>query len=541
MRNSKVILAKNIKLDKNYKSVLKYTESQMIELMLNSNNLVYQSNTCSFIRDENKINVKAEYGTCIQANYIAFQNPDYSNKWFFGFIDNVRYLNNGVCEIYFTTDIFTTWFSYWSPKACFTIREHVVDDTVGLHTVPEDLETGEYIINDSHTNRLLQDSCVILGTTVDYYFSDGNFVLGGKNGGGTYGGVKTAYKYYLFRNTSSSKLADVIKGFAENNSSDAIGCIFTAPFWMIPRQQGGATDDVAVSETYSANNLYWDSDPNLDPTITKPTTVNGYTPINKKLLTYPFSYFVMSNNNGSNAVLKYELFSTSTLGFLIRSVPTPSMSAVIIPLQYNGKTENYSECISMAKYPICGYNTDIYTNWLRQNGINYNSTVIAGGLQMLGGIGLLATGAGALAGAGMITGGALSIASTVNNLIEHSKIPPQADGNLNTGDVGFATGNTSFTYYKMSVREEYARIIDNFFTRMGYKVNRIKVPNMSHRENFNFVQVGAEENLAYPNNYNNIGIPASALNQINDMFRSGITLWNDHNNFGDYSVSNNIN
>ena len=541
-RNSKVILAKNIKLDKNYKSVLKISESDMITLMSNSSNLVYQNNTFSFLRDSrNSIQLKASYSSCIQANYIAFQNPDYSNKWFFGFIDSIKYISESVTQIDFTTDIFTTWWQYWSPKACFTIREHVTDDTVGLHTVPEDVETGEYIINDSHTNRLLQDSCVILGTTKDYYFNTGGqFVMGGDNGGGTYGGVKTAYKYYLFSNTSSSKLADVIQGFAENNGSDAIGCIFTAPFWMIPRQQGGAVDDVAVSETYSANNLYWDSEPNLDPTITKPTTVNGYTPKNKKLLTYPFSYFIMSNNNGSNAILKYELFSTSTLGFIIKSVPTPSMSAVIIPLQYNGKTENYGECIAMAKYPICGYNTDVYTNWLRQNGVNYNSSVITSGLQMLGGIGLLATGAGALAGAGMITGGALSIASTVTNLIQHSKIPPQADGNLNTGDVAFATGNTSFTYYKMSVRDEYARIIDETFTRTGYKINRLKVPNMEHRENYNYVQIASEENVAYPNNYNNIGIPADALNQINEMFRNGITLWNNHTNFGDYSVSNNI-
>ena len=540
-RNSKVILAKNIKLDKNYKSVLKITEADMVSLMTSQDNLVFTGTNFSFLRDgRNGIQIKASYSSCVQANYIAFQNPSYSNKWFFAFIDEVKYISEGVTEIVYTIDTFTTWWEYWSPKACFTIREHVTNDTVGLHTVPEDVETGEFVINESHTNRLLQTSCIILGTTVDYYLSGNTFNLGGRNGGGIYGGVKSAFKYYLFSSSNTTKLDIVLKGFADNNSSDAIGCLFMAPFWMIPRQNNSDTDDVAVKETTSASSLYWDSEPSLDPTITKPTTVNGYTPKNKKLLTYPYSYFIMSNNNGGNAILRYELFSTSTLGFLIKSVPSPSMSAVIYPLQYNGETENYSECLSMAKQPICGFSNDIYTNWLRQNGINYNASIISSGISMLGGIGLMTTGTGALAGAGMLTGGALSIASTVTNLLQHSKIPPQADGNLNTGDVSFATGHSSFTYYKMSVRSEYARIIDDTFTRTGYKVNRIKVPNMAYRENYNYVQIASEDNVAYPNNHNNIGIPASSLNEINNMFRNGVTLWNNHTNFGDYSVSNNI-
>ena len=92
----------------------------------------------------------------------------------------------------------------------------------------------------------------------------------------------------------------------------------------------------------------------------------------------------------------------------------------------------------------------------------------------------------------------------------------------------------------MSIRKEYAKIIDNYFTRCGYKVNRVKLPNMTNRENYNYIQIGEEENLCYPNNYNNLMIPAKALDMINTLFRNGITIWNNHENFGDYSVSNNI-
>ena len=92
----------------------------------------------------------------------------------------------------------------------------------------------------------------------------------------------------------------------------------------------------------------------------------------------------------------------------------------------------------------------------------------------------------------------------------------------------------------MSIRREYIEIIDKYFTRVGYMVNSVKVPNMTRRQNYNYIQIGAEDNLCYPNNHNNIMIPASALNDINQLFRNGITIWNNHTNFGDYSVSDNI-
>ena len=92
----------------------------------------------------------------------------------------------------------------------------------------------------------------------------------------------------------------------------------------------------------------------------------------------------------------------------------------------------------------------------------------------------------------------------------------------------------------MSVNNEYAKIIDDYFTRQGYKINQIKVPNMSHRQNYNYVQIADDDNVAYPNNHNNICPPPKDIDTINKLFRRGVTMWNNHSNLGDYSVSNNI-
>ena len=533
-RNSKVILAKNIKLDKNYKSVLKYTESQMLELMLNSNNLVYQSNTCSFIREENKINIKAEYGTCIQANYIAFQNPDYSDKWFFGFIDNIRYLNNGVCEVYFTTDIFTTWFSYWSPKACFTIREHVEDDTIGLHTVPEGLETGEYL--SSENSMLLYGN--LLGTAVCVGVSQD--LLAG-NPVRVYNGVYSGLQYIALED--STDLDNFIQYYADKGALDSIVSVFMIPesFLLGSGQITPQWQTIQVQTTVGTTTTTYTISCIEVPTsygefnlgtkeLTRPTQLgignNKYTPKNNKLLTSEYIYILADNMCGSVAKYDYEYFNNPTnCIFQAYGAINAGCSIKVYPKNYKGVENNYSEGLTGAKLPVCGWSGDIYTNWLTQNGINMELSFLSGVSNILTGDALK---------------GATDIVSTASQAYPRSLAPRQAQGNTNVGDIMFSIGNFTPMFYKMTIKKEFAEIIDNYFKRMGYKVNRIKVPNMQHRENFNFVQVGAEENLAYPNNYNNIGIPASALNQINDMFRSGITLWNNHDNFGDYSVSNDI-
>lgn len=143
--NSKIILAKNIKIDRQYTNVLSYSEQEMLELCQSNGHLVASANNYSFIRPTGSIMAGFTYEQCLQSNYIAFQNPDYSNKWFFAWIDDVIYKGDKNTEITFTIDAWSTWFEYWTKKTCFINRQHVLDDTIGLHTVPENLDVGEVI------------------------------------------------------------------------------------------------------------------------------------------------------------------------------------------------------------------------------------------------------------------------------------------------------------------------------------------------------------------------------------------------------------
>lgn len=143
--NSNLILAKNIKIDK--KNVCRYSGTDLLTLMRNQSHLIYEGSDYSFIQ-ENRIYVSASYENCLYANYLAFCNPRYSNKYFFAWITNIIYTNDGTCEIEYEIDSWSTWYSHLTFNPCFVKREHVNDDTIGKHTIDENLDVGEIICDD---------------------------------------------------------------------------------------------------------------------------------------------------------------------------------------------------------------------------------------------------------------------------------------------------------------------------------------------------------------------------------------------------------
>ena len=66
----------------------------------------------------------------------------------------------------------------------------------------------------------------------------------------------------------------------------------------------------------------------------------------------------------------------------------------------------------------------------------------------------------------------------------------------------------------------------------GYKVNRLKVPNVRGRANWNYVKT--------VDCYIEANIPQADLNEIKGFFDRGIRLWHNPANFMNYSVNNGI-
>ena len=119
-RTSKIILAKGIKVDKDYLNITNISESNWLNIIIQHS--VATANDCSFVHAEGKdyIAVPFSYSVCLSANYIAFQNPDYSNKWFFGFIDRVEFGGSGGTQ---TTLVNTLWTKIWTLETILSQKQ----------------------------------------------------------------------------------------------------------------------------------------------------------------------------------------------------------------------------------------------------------------------------------------------------------------------------------------------------------------------------------------------------------------------------------
>ena len=133
----------------------------------------------------------------------------------------------------------------------------------------------------------------------------------------------------------------------------------------------------------------------------------------------------------------------------------------------------------------------MYTNWLTQNSINVlgqtitsdDINIASSALSAIGGT--VGNVAGGNYGGAVMAGvsGLQGIANSVMQQKQHNMIPPTISGQLNSADVNVASGNNTFHFYKMSVKAEYAKIIDDYFTMYGYKANSVKIPNIKFFRN----------------------------------------------------------
>lgn len=497
----------------------------------------------TYQRKDSTIRFGANFDDIINYNYVMYRNTEYSDKWFYAYITDMQYLNDSVTAITIKTDVFQTWQFELNYKPVFVEREHVNDDTVGLHTIPENLELGEYIVNGSIVNTDLSSSQTETNVTwICFQVSDypdgtqSNFSpsLGTDVKGKIYGGVYAGLTY-IFTLTPASANA-LIKCYDLDGKSDAIVSIFQVPLGILSSDKlsltnhtstaGSMTLGIMTSDDYNA--IAIDT-----ATITKPTTLNGYTPVNKKMLCFPFTYFYASNNTGAEATYHWEDFSGNP-SFKIDGVISQGMSIKAYPTNYKNTTNlgGYNYGINCGKFPVCAWNTDYYVNWCTQNAINQPlsifSSLTTSGLGMIGNIAsgniLGAIGSGVSAFTGVV--------SALDRKYQASIVPDQARGNENAGDINIAEKRFAFTFYPMSVKAEYARVCDQFMSMYGYKVNTVKTPNITGRRNWNFVKtIGC---------YIEADIPQGDLNEIKQMFDRGITFWHNPTTFADYSQVNDI-
>lgn len=525
----------------------------------------------TYQRKDNTIRFPAQYDEIVTYNYVMYRNTEYSDKWFYAYIESMNYVNDSVSEISIKTDVWQTWQFDLEYKPCLIDREHTNDDTIGSNTLPEGLELGEFVTNGNVTNfgpmTVNRDYVIVVDVSMleneganqtlswgfDTPISDVpitppvndipsgvvHLLLGFDQYNNRVSGYTDPFKVTEVYNTAGLIDAVIncyIVPLSLINTNYIYGGVRISGEYRDPDSPTPvvktATNLAIFAPTYGVKNIG-------STTFNRPSTLDGYTPKNNKLKSYPFCYFNISNNNGTSIDYRYEDFS-GNISFNVEGVFSPSGSVKAIPQNYkniSGNENAYDYSINGGKYPILSWPSDSYTNWLTQNALNITmnrQAVVreslrnaAQGAVEFGLVGGLLTGVSTAIGSGLANARQEFQAKTTANLV-----PDTVNGNLNSGDINWTKLRSDFTFLPMSIKKEYAKCADDYLSAFGYKTNRVKLPNIRGRRNWNYIKTISS--------YIAADIPQDDLSEIKSMFDRGITIWHNPATFADYSQNNDI-
>lgn len=547
---------------------MSYFESKSVRTF---NNLTYQR------YNEGTIRIEGSADSYYNVNYLMFQNTSYGDKWFYGFVNNVEYINDNMSMVYYTLDLMQTWFFDYTIFNCMVEREHSITDNIGENLQFEGLETGDYIIeaveyviapfykyDGEHTSYSTGARWVLFATEPPPQMT-GEFEPI-KNG--VYSGL------YRYDGLSLSTLTEFVQAYNQYGKQDAIVSIAQYPSFF---------------DTDSPQSRYYNS------TEQNFTSIDGYIPKNKKLFTHPYHNVSLVSSDGSANTLKYEYFNALTPRFYIEGITNPMPEAFCFPVNYNGDASNLLEGVFVKNFPTVPVISDTFSAWWAQNKNSINATLNntarsrdltisqaqTNALFNVGDTALRGIGNAISIGA---TGGISSVGSSLLQLpgnggfdlfgigkqvsnayntgvdiareaigfkqieasanlqyenanrtalgakADHSVIPNGVIGHASSAGSIYSLNACGFRLYHQSIRAQFARIIDDYFDRYGYATNRVKQPNRNSRPHWNYVRtIGCAING---------NIPVDHAEGIQAIYDNGITFWKNPSEVNNYTLDN---
>ena len=499
----------------------------------------------TFIQKDDMIRVNRNADLLYNANYLMYRNTAHADRWFYAYIKEIKWISDSSSAISFETDPYQTWRWDISFRQSIVERETPPSDVVGEHLIDEGLDLGEYV-SRAEIKSGLGPLVICIATTVSSATKSGiieapwaytKVLTDGK----VINNVYSASEILWYPNDAGGRfnVNEWLKDITDAGASDAITAVYMCPEIAVRSEEVIA---LKATERWSG----YIKDVSMGA---RPTSVDNYIPKNKKLLSYPYCLVYVHNGNGSSAAYDIDEFKDLATGvpipptFELYGNINPMPQFKLIPEKYKGVSLHVDEAINLQNFPMCSYPIDGYKAWSAQNGTSAMIGVAGGAASAAAGVGLAANSmvagaalgpGGVLAGAGvtgvMAISGVTNAAQSLAKLKEASLHPDQAQGSATSGSVNASfNGNDFYLCYK-TIRHEWAKMLDDYFTMYGYKVNKLKVPSFGCRTKWYYCK------LINPNITG--GIPAPELGKLKQMFENGITLWNNHADIGQYHLAN---
>lgn len=400
---SKIYLLKGLEIDamnNTFWGAFDTPEKQFNFFINNYDHIVFENYT--YQRKDGTVVVPGIYDDLRLYNYLIYQNGNTGNKakWIYCFITGLGYLNDNTTSISFETDVIQTWRfeienNFMESYIAYEHRPQYYDNGDGVHrpcinTQPENIEVGTDLISDKQylIDPNLNTSFAVIGMTCDMCGKDSytNAQLG----------APTQVNYYIFpfnRYTGNdikslkigsvsgatvtiSGLSAVLDAIRKNEKlvGKCVSIIVTnsVPGLVVENGQVVIKRDCFSGEqqgdyqilTYKAKTMNGMLENDLSA-FPKTQVYNipafiGFSEFTK-IYTYPYSYLVISDNNGTTKAFKNELWEDMKNAQFI-CVGSPNSSKMnIMPLNYKVTKSNdsYSSLINLENSFESQYETSL--------------------------------------------------------------------------------------------------------------------------------------------------------------------------------------
>jgi hypothetical protein len=400
---SKIYLLKGLEIDamnNTFWGAFDTPDKQFNFFINNYDHIVFENYT--YQRKDGTVVVPGVYDDLRLYNYLIYQNGDTGNKskWIYCFITSLGYLNDNATSISFETDVIQTWRfeienNFMESYIAYEHRPQYYDNGDGVHrpcinTQPENIEVGTDLISDKQylIDPNQNTSFAVIGMTCDMSGKDSytNAQLG----------APSQVNYYIFpfnRYTGNdikslkigsvsgatvtiSGLSVVLDAIRKNEKlvGKCVSIIVTnsIPGLVVESGQVVIKRDCFSGEqqgdyqilTYKAKTMndMLENDLSAFPK-TQVYNIPAFIGFSEftKLYTYPYSYLVISDNNGTTKAFKNELWQDMKNAQFI-CVGSPNSSKMnIMPLNYKVTKSNdsYSSLINLENSFESQYETSL--------------------------------------------------------------------------------------------------------------------------------------------------------------------------------------
>lgn len=509
--------------------------------------------------NKNSLRIATQAEKVYDCNYLIFRNSSFGTKYFYAFITEVNYINDNTTEIVYEIDVMQTYYFDFKLNSVFVEREHTLTDNVNENFIDEGIAVSDYMV-ENVVNKYYNYLESTLTNSLMYIYvwfvpnGDRTFQsIANHNGDGEVTGLVSMTStgrghfssgYYIgcdniqepVQGTSASLQTLTAKNVGKiiMELIDA-GCTITA-IQLVPGIMPTNWSQVALSENQSFSD-------NLG---------HNYTPKNKKLLKYPYKKILVSNNVGAFKEYKWESFGTTSgqgwkvASFNITYTRMPKGFSHCYPTDYAGLTVENG--LTLDVFPTYTWSEDSFATWWAQNGSSALFSLVTGSITST--LNTIVSSAGGdfsqAMGIQRGFGAASNLLNFASNLIKADDTPDAGRGEIGGNISTVAENRIGFSYYALGIRPEEARVIDDFFSMYGYKIGRVKRPNIyasaeaSLRPVWNYIKT-RNCTLAGTNVHttdSNIGMPATAEKKVCEIFDNGITFWLNISSVGQYTLDN---